>query len=112
MKMSKTKCAFCQGSGKDPFELLSQLATCQVCKGAGTVEVEEPARKCKFCKGTGVYPAGARITCTVCNGKGMVAVKGAAEECPECKGTGAARESGLPCLECGGKGVVLKKGRI
>ena len=36
------KCGFCKGTGKDPFDLLSQLAVCQVCKGTGKVEVEEP----------------------------------------------------------------------
>lgn len=112
--MEKIKCAFCKGTGKDPFDLLSEHSACQVCKGTGKVEVAEPAIKCAFCKGTGVYPAGARITCTVCNGKGMVTVtgKGATEECPKCRGAGAAKDSGLPCLKCGGKGVVLRKGRM
>jgi len=106
--MSVIKCAFCKGTGKDPFELLSELSVCQVCGGRGKVEVKEPAIKCAYCKGTGVYPLGARITCTVCNGKGMVTVKGAAEECPECNGTGQAIESGLPCIRCEGKAVVSK----
>jgi len=105
------KCAFCDGSGKDPFDLLSELSTCQVCGGTGKVEVVEPAIKCVFCKGSGVYPCNGRVTCTVCNGKGMVTVKGATEECPECKGTGTAMDSGLPCIKCGGKGVVSKKKR-
>jgi DnaJ-class molecular chaperone len=119
MEKIKIKCAFCKGTGKDPFDLLSQLAVCQVCKGTGKVEVMEPAIKCAFCKATGVYPAGARITCTVCNGKGMVTMstgggsayggKGATEECPKCRGAGAAKDSGLPCLKCGGKGVVSRK---
>jgi DnaJ-class molecular chaperone len=109
--MSKitVKCAFCKGTGKDPFDLLSNLASCQVCGGRGKVEVMEPAIKCVFCKGTGVYHD-TRLTCTVCNGKGMVAaVKGATKECPKCKGAGATADSGLPCLKCGGKGVVSKK---
>jgi len=117
--MKETKCAFCKGTGKDSFDLLSELATCQVCGGTGKVKVEEPAIKCVFCKGTGVYPHNARVTCTVCNGKGMVTVstgggsasggKGATNKCPECKGTGAAKDSGLPCVKCGGKGVVSKR---
>ena len=107
--MSVVECAFCKGKGKDPFELLSKLATCQVCGGTGKVEVMEPAIKCAFCKGTAIYPRDGRVTCTVCNGKGMVTVKGETEGCLKCKGTGAETESGLPCLKCGGKGVVLKK---
>lgn len=103
------ECAFCKGTGKDPFNLLSELATCQVCGGRGKVEVIEPAIKCAFCKGTGVYPQGARVTCTVCNGKGMVTVEGPTDECPKCKGTATTPDSGLPCIKCGGKGVVLKK---
>jgi len=107
--MSMIKCAFCKGTGKDPFDLLSERSTCQVCGGAGKVEVKEPAIKCVFCKSTGVHPGGARVTCTVCNGKGMVTIKGPTVECPVCKGVGAAKDSGLPCLKCGGKGVVSKE---
>ncbi len=107
--MNEITCAFCRGQGKDPFNLLSELSTCQVCGGTGKVEVEEPAIKCAFCKATGVYPRNARVTCTVCNGKGMVTVKGATEECPKCKGTATTFDSGLPCIKCGGKGVVSKK---
>jgi len=106
--ITQIMCAFCKGSGKDPFNLLSELAACQVCDGTGKVEVEEPAIKCAFCKGTGVYHD-SRITCTVCGGKGMVtAPKGLTEQCPECKGTGIAADSRLPCLGCKGKGVISK----
>ncbi len=106
--MSVLECAFCRGKGKDPFELLSKLATCQVCGGTGKVEVIEPSIKCAFCKGTGIYPRDGRVTCTVCNGKGMVTVKGETEGCPKCKGSGQEIESGLPCIKCGGKGVTTK----
>ena len=107
--MSEIRCAFCKGGGKDPFDLLSELATCQVCGGTGKVEVEERAIECVYCKGTGVYPRNGRVTCTVCNGKGMVTVKGATEECSKCKGTGTVIDSGLSCINCGGKGVVVSK---
>ena len=107
--MGVIKCAFCKGTGKDPFDLLSELAICQVCGGRGKVEVKEPAIKCVYCKGTGVYPHNGRVTCTVCNGKGSVTVKTPTEKCPKCKGTGREIDSGLPCIECGGKGVVSKK---
>ena len=131
--MKKITCAFCKGTGKDPFCLLSERSACQVCGGAGVVAIMEPAIPCAFCRGTGVHPHGARVTCTVCNGKGKVSVstglsgvasqrftvktegasapggKGAMEACSKCKGTGMGTDSGLPCLTCGGKGVVSKK---
>lgn len=106
--MNTITCAFCKGRGKDPFKLLSELATCQVCGGAGNIEVEDPAVKCAYCKGAGIYPHGTRITCTVCNGRGMVTVKGAPDECLKCRGTGQEAESGLPCIECRGKGVMIR----
>lgn len=103
---SEIMCAFCKGTGKDPFDLLSELATCQVCNGIGKIEVEEPAIKCAFCKGTGVYHD-SRVICTVCGGKGMVtAPKGGTIQCTECKGAGIAVNSGMPCLRCKGKGIV------
>ncbi len=98
------KCAFCNGTGKDPFGLLSPLATCQVCLGRGKVSVNPPTAKCAFCNGTGISPD-KRITCTVCGGKGVVTVPKGAKTCPECKGSGQAPD-GLPCLACRGKGVV------
>ena len=99
-------CGFCDGSGKDPFHVLSELSTCQVCGGTGQVWIEGPAITCAFCKGTGAYHT-TRITCTVCLGKGRVtAPKGPTAQCPECGGTGTATGSGLPCLECMGKGVI------
>jgi DnaJ-class molecular chaperone len=101
------ECAFCKGKGKDPFELLSKLATCQVCGGRGTVKVDDSHIKCVYCLGTGVFPYGSRLTCTVCGGKGVVAIKGKNEVCKDCKGTGRSRVSGLSCITCKGKGVVL-----
>lgn len=98
------KCAFCNGTGKDPFGLLSPLSTCQVCSGRGKVSVTPPTIKCAFCNGTGIY-LDKRITCTVCGGKGVVTEPKGAKTCPECKGSGQAPDS-LPCLNCRGKGVV------
>ncbi len=104
--MNETRCAFCDGKGLDPFELLSPVSKCQVCLGKGKVLVEKPVIKCAFCNGTGVYPYGVRITCTVCGGKGVVTVKEPTKECPDCEGTGRSFESKLPCLTCKGKGVI------
>ena len=101
-------CGFCKGAGKDPFDLLSGHAACQVCGGTGNVEVVKPVIKCAFCKGSGVYH-NTRITCTVCNGKGVVtAPQSPTEWCPECEGTGTIIDSGMTCLGCKGKGVVSK----
>jgi DnaJ-class molecular chaperone len=108
--MEEITCAFCKGKGVDPFNLLSKLATCQVCGGTGKVKIEKPMIKCAYCKGTGIYPHNGRVTCTVCNGKGMVTVKGDINPCSECEGTGQAIESGLPCIKCTGKGFVRKGG--
>jgi len=107
--MKEIICAFCKGKGIDPFDLLSKLATCQVCGGKGKVTISEPAIKCAYCRGTGVHPYGVRITCTVCGGKGMVTVRGETEVCKDCKGSGRAFESGLPCLSCKGKGVIERR---
>jgi DnaJ-class molecular chaperone len=107
--MNLIPCAFCKGKGRDPFNLLSELSTCQVCGGTGKVKITEPAINCAYCKGTGIYPHSVRITCTVCSGKGSVTVAGVTEECPKCKGTAEAIDSGLPCIKCGGKGVILKR---
>jgi len=105
---ARITCAFCKGSGKDPFDLLSELAICQVCGGRGKVEVKKPAIKCAFCKGSGVYHD-TRVTCTVCNGKGVVtAPQSPTEWCPKCEGTGATIDSAMPCLKCKGKGLVSK----
>jgi len=103
-KGGEIRCAFCKGTGKDPFGVLSPLSLCQVCKGTGKVKVASPAIKCAFCKGTGIY-LDKRITCTVCGGKGMVTAPKGAKACPDCKGSGQAPD-GLPCLTCKGKGVI------
>jgi len=50
-------CAFCQGKGVDPFELLYRQSVCQVCGGAGQVTIHGPVRVCAYCKGTGGSPS-------------------------------------------------------
>jgi len=69
--MSKISCAYCSGSGKDPFDLLSPISHCLVCGGTGVVETEAPVKICMFCSGTGKNPLGARIPCIDCGGKGI-----------------------------------------
>jgi len=104
------QCAFCHGSGKDPFEIMSPLSSCCVCKGAGTVLMESPYVHCAFCHGSGVYPR-SRQTCTACNGKGVIHVPEPRKTCPICQGIGINPDSGAGfyCLTCRGAGVVNDK---
>ncbi len=99
------ECAFCRGKGKDPFNLLSSLAECQVCVDRGAVKVPETDIECAFCKGTGVYP-GKRLTCITCGGKGRAAVSESFEICRKYNGLGAPPNENLPCVDCGDAGVM------
>ena len=107
---TKIKCAYCNGTGKDYFELLAKSSFCLVCKGTGMVEVEEPERKCVFCSGTGKNPLGARIPCIVCEGKGKIYSLGN-KICPACSATGRSSD-GLPCTKCKGKGYCEMENKI
>ncbi len=100
-------CAFCGGTGRDPFGILSPLSTCCVCGGKGRVLVETPYTGCAFCNGTGVYPH-SRLTCTACDGVGVSPVQEPHGACPVCLSTGALPRSGpgFYCLACHGTGVV------
>ncbi|MDP3047083.1 MAG: hypothetical protein Q8O07_06350, partial [Chloroflexota bacterium] len=103
-------CAFCHGTGKDPFDIMSPLATCQVCGGKGQRTLHPPTAPCAFCQGTGVHP-GTRMTCTTCLGVGTVEMPLNAVPCSCCGGSGRAADyrwpdSPLSCGCCRGKGVV------
>ncbi|MEI8004955.1 MAG: hypothetical protein WCI48_02020 [Bacteroidota bacterium] len=98
------KCAYCNGTGKDPFDLLSPISHCLVCNSTGVVEVAEPMKKCIFCSGTGRNPLGARVPCIVCGGRGSFHTD-SSKKCTQCKGTGRSSD-GLPCTRCGGKGLM------
>lgn len=106
----EVKCAFCKGTGKDPFGLLSPLSKCQVCGGSGKVKTEGPVVKCKFCGGSGVQPYTTdKLHCEACGGKGVVTKISPSKECPTCRGTGLyLAEYRQPCLICKGQGVVAK----
>lgn len=108
--MSKimVKCAFCHGTGVDPFGIMSELSSCYVCGGKGEVEIEEPYNGCPFCHGTGIHP-NTRMDCLVCSGKGKNHIKEPAETCSHCGGSGVEPESALPCLVCKGKGTITGK---
>lgn len=104
-------CAFCRGTGKDPFGIMSPAATCQVCRGRGVRTLDQPTATCAYCEGTGVHPS-SRLTCTTCGGTGKVEIPDDAVACPRCRGTGRESncqyhpESLLSCWFCGGRGVV------
>jgi len=102
------KCSFCQGTGVDPFELLSELSSCQVCGGRKEVSISGHAIECVYCGGTGIQRH-RRLSCVVCGGKGMVGIKEPVQACPKCNGKGVVKGYYLPCLKCSGKGVVAKK---
>ena len=83
---------------------MSELSTCCVCGGKGTVVVGEPYVACHACSGTGVAPC-SRLVCLACKGKGVITVAQLTESCPVCKGTGR-YTSHLYCFLCRGAGVV------
>ena len=101
------QCAFCKGSGKDPFGILSYLSSCPSCWGKGTIRIRSPYVSCAFCQGTGVYP-GTRLTCSLCGGTAVRLVRDPTKTCPNCLGSGVEPHSelGLSCFTCRGKGVV------
>jgi DnaJ-class molecular chaperone len=106
-------CAFCEGSGKDPFGIPSELSLCQVCGGRGSVTIREPWVTCAFCGGRGVH-RDQRLTCTCCGGKGVISVREPREKCPRCQGTGAEPPNldYLPCVLCKGAGVITVKKKV
>lgn len=107
VEWAEVKCAFCDGTGKDPFGVMSHLSTCPVCGGKGTVRVREPYVPCRACNGTGIQPF-TRLTCLACGGKGVISVAEETEICPVCGGAGADTENRY-CLRCHGAGVIPKK---
>ncbi len=98
-------CSFCEGKGKDPFDIMSSLSICCVCGGRRVVQVRMPYTRCSHCRGTGAIKT---LTCTVCHGKGFVtALAGPTTVCPECKGTGDDSSApSMDCLKCRGRGWI------
>jgi DnaJ-class molecular chaperone len=114
LQQVEVQCAFCKGTGKDQFDLLSAVSNCQVCSGTGRRMLTAPVAKCTYCGGTGVHPH-SRMVCMTCRGAGQVSVPEDAVRCPGCGGTGRESrhvytDSVLPCTVCGGKGVVDPQG--
>lgn len=106
-EMVKVKCAFCQGTGRDPFGILSPLSNCSVCGGKGVVKIAKPYVTCRACDETGIQPF-TRLTCLACSGKGVISVAEKTETCPVCSGAGADTQNRY-CLRCHGSGVVPVK---
>jgi DnaJ-class molecular chaperone len=101
--LEEVVCAFCRGTGKDPFDIMSSLSTCCVCGGPGRVVAPAPHTRCAHCAGTGAIKT---FTCTVCGGRGVVAAaEGPTMSCPQCRGSGDdASAPALACLRCRGRG--------
>ena len=106
--MMTVKCAFCDGTGKDPFELLSKLSRCPVCEGRKAVEVERPVVSCAYCQGSGKQLHG-RLTCSACKGTGLTKLGEPTAKCPQCAGLGRMVESDLACSLCKGTGLITEK---
>lgn len=104
-ELERVQCAFCKGKGKDPFGIMSRLATCQVCNGTGEHLIVKPHKQCAYCHGSGVE-FNTRNTCLSCGGKGRVSVHGESVTCDACGGRGMEHETNLRCGKCGGSGVV------
>lgn len=107
----KIRCAFCKGTGKDPFGQLYPGSTCQVCSGRKEIYVSTPYETCTYCHGSGVAFS-MQNTCTVCNGKGVVSLgpkeTKRGKSCPMCGGSGMEINTNLSCTRCHGRGTVLE----
>lgn len=105
-RMTQITCAFCGGSGRDPFGVMSWLSKCCVCGGKGVAEIEAPYRSCPHCNGSGAVKT---LTCTTCGGKGNVTLpSGSIATCPLCKGSGDDGSCpAMACIRCHGKGFIL-----
>ena len=104
---ANVKCAFCDGTGKDPFDLLSSLSRCPVCNGRGAIAVKMPTVPCAYCMGTG-RQRHTRLACSGCGGAGVIALAGPTTRCPQCDGSGREPEADLSCSLCRGAGLVAK----
>jgi DnaJ-class molecular chaperone len=106
--IAHVNCAFCRGTGKDPFDLLSSLSRCPACKGRGAIAMKPPTAPCAYCRGTG-RQRHARLTCSACGGAGATPMPGPTAACPQCGGSGCETEADLPCSRCRGTGLVARR---
>lgn len=61
------KCAFCKGTGENPYF----RHVCPVCKGEGTNQITGKHMACHDCHGSG-HKSGTTLTCYTCAGLGIV----------------------------------------
>lgn len=66
LKQQTIKCAFCQGTGKNPHF----RGTCPVCKGRGKNQITGAYINCSDCRGSG-RKLGTTLTCYSCGGLGV-----------------------------------------
>jgi molecular chaperone DnaJ len=67
----RTVCAYCAGSGDDPYTLANK---CPACKGRGQWEFKgalSDYSTCGRCNGTGILPNTLAAPCDVCEGSGI-----------------------------------------
>lgn len=102
----QVQCAYCRGTGRDRFGVMSPQSTCPVCHGSGTQWVTLPLIDCAYCRTTGVSPTGTRSPCLACKGKGVQSRLNRSVICPRCGGTGTNQANGLYCHLCHGSGLV------
>ena len=99
-------CAYCRGTGRDRFGIMSSRSTCTGCGGKGKVWTKKPLVRCAYCHGSGVSPIGARNPCLARRGTGVGFIEEPQESCGTCGGRGLHKTTGLYCLPCHGKGIV------
>ena len=106
-EMVDVKCAYCYGTGKDPFGIPGPESNCSVCGGKGYNRVVAPYVPCVACGGTG-KARGRRLNCSTCRGRGVMMVRGPTVTCPRCQGTGRqpGTEYDLACTLCDGRGML------
>ncbi len=105
MTIEILSCSFCSGKGTDPFCIMSNLSSCCVCGGEGSVKVKVPYSRCVHCQGTGAVKT---LTCTVCRGTGYVAaLTEPTVKCSSCNGSGDDTSApAMACLKCRGRGRI------
>ncbi len=100
------RCAYCKGTGRDPFGIMSSRSICTACGGKRSVWVQMPLVTCAYCHGSGASPIGAKNPCLACRGTGVGSIEEPTESCGSCGGMGLHKATRLYCLPCHGKGIV------
>jgi DnaJ-class molecular chaperone len=67
MQHTLIKCAFCNGTGENPYF----RHPCPVCKGKGENQIMGKCKVCGDCHGSG-HKGGTTLTCYTCTGLGVL----------------------------------------